>query len=113
MRYAIDLDGTLTKQKKITNFSYDYLLNIESDLEMIEAVNELYDEGNTIYIYTARKQNLKQITKIYLDKIGVKYDALVCDKLTAEIYVDDRAMSPEIFHLSRLSKIIRRMLYKK
>ena len=65
MRYAIDLDGTLTTKKKITNFSYDYLVNIEADKKMIEIVNRLYNEGHTIYIYTARKHDLKNITKIW------------------------------------------------
>ena len=97
-RMAIDIDGTLTKLKKLERFDWDYLINLEPDEEMLKLVNELYEE-NTIYIHTGRQHKFKQITKIWLDKIGIKYHYLVMDKLTAEVYIDDRSIHPEVFKL--------------
>ena len=97
-RIAIDIDGTLTKLKKLERFDWDYLINLEPDEEMLKLVNELYEE-NTIYIHTGRQHKFKQITKIWLDKIGIKYHYLVMDKLTAEVYIDDRSIHPEVFKL--------------
>jgi len=97
-RIAVDIDGTITKLKKIERFDWEYLLSIEPDKEMVKSINELY-ENNTIYIHTGRQHKFKQITKIWLDKIGIKYHYLIMDKLTAEVYIDDRSITPELFLL--------------
>ncbi len=64
----------------------------------VEMVNQLYDQGHTIYFITARPEfNAKQITIDWLQKYGFKYHGLYfdghkiqnCLYLGIEIFVDD------------------------
>lgn len=108
MKYCFDLDGTLTKQPKIEYFSKEYLMNIEPYKEIIDKVNELYNDGHIIIIHTARRKNIKKITKRWLKENNVKYHKLIMEKPGADCYVDDKGMSPEMFNftdtINKLSK---------
>ena len=56
-----------------------------------EKVNILYEIPiNFIVIYTARSSSLRQQTTEELLKLGIKYHALVMDKLRADVYIDDK-----------------------
>lgn len=69
--YAIDFDGTATLHP--------------------EKVNRLYeDPENIVIIYTARSELIRNQTKKELKRLGIKYHALVMEKLRADVYVDDR-----------------------
>jgi hypothetical protein len=54
-------------------------------------VNSLYEnKNNFIVIYTARSSSVRERTEKELLNLGIKYHALVMDKLRADIYIDDK-----------------------
>ena len=74
------------------------------NLKAIKTINYLHDKGHIIKIFTARymgrnndilpykKKYFKQIKK-QLDSWGLKYTKLIISKPSADIYIDDRAIS--------------------
>ena len=74
---------------------------------MINIVNECYDDGNTIIVYTARGMsgfkgnvndiysNLYQLTLNQLDSWGVKYHQLFLGKPAGDVYIDDKAVNAD------------------
>ena len=75
---AIDFDKTLWDEdsKKIMNK---------------KKINKLYfNPTNFIIIYTSRQWHRFQYIKDILDSNNVKYHAIVCDKLRADKYIDDK-----------------------
>ena len=68
---AIDFDGTATV--------------------CVERVNKLYeDPENLIIIHTARSSRIRGRTERELDALGIRYHALVMDKLRADVYIDNK-----------------------
>ena len=59
MRLCFDLDETLTIKK-----GPDYTIDSEPDIEAIILLNQLYDQGHTIIIHTARKMGTSNNNKI-------------------------------------------------
>ena len=101
-RVIIDLDDTIcfTKNRDFEN-SKPYT-------EVINKINELYDKGIEIIIYTARgakscntleekEQKYRELTENWLKKNNVKYTELVFGKMNADYYVDDKNISIEEF----------------
>jgi hypothetical protein len=86
---AVDVDGFLTLD---TCFSETEMLEAEPNTKIIEKINNLHGVA-VIYIYTARRTEHYQITKTWLDRNGVKYHAIVMDKLPAHCYLDDSALN--------------------
>lgn len=96
MIYCFDLDGTLCTN---TNGNYENALPYT---QRIKFVNNLYDEGNTILIDTARGSTTKidwyDLTKKQLKNWGVKYNTLrVGIKLNADIFIDDKGINDNDF----------------
>ena len=92
-----DLDGTLC-----TNTEGDYIS--ASPLEHnIRIVNHLYNEGHYIYIQTARGFTTgidwRKTTEMQLHSWKVKYHHLFFNKVTADIYIDDKAMNVQDLHI--------------
>lgn len=102
IRIFFDIDDTLT----VWNPNRDYE-NFEPIPEMIEKVNELYDLGFEITLFTARGMTScgpeKISTEIIpgmiknLEKNGVKYHNLITHKPSYDLMVDDKALSPKDF----------------
>jgi capsule biosynthesis phosphatase len=100
-RIMIDLDGTIHKFSKGWNGGDIYDPPFEGS---IDAIKWLKKQGFEIMIFTARasKANneemggdyLDQLKKIkkWLDEYNVPYDGITADKLTAEFYIDDKAV---------------------
>lgn len=99
---VIDLDDTIsfTENRDFKN-SKPYK-------EVINKINELYDKGKKIIIFTARggkscktleEKELKYrtITEEWLKEHNVKYHELMFGKPNADYYVDDKNMSIEEF----------------
>lgn len=73
---------------------------------MIDLVNMLYDEGNEIVLYTARRmlthggdveaviQDVGSITETWLKEHNVKYHRLVFGKIYYDVLIDDKAVYP-------------------
>lgn len=93
--YCFDLDGTLC-----TNAEGEYAQALPLP-ERILKVNELYDKGNKILIYTARGTvtgiDWRDLTQKQLDIWGIKHHELRLGKPFADVYVDDRGVSDSDF----------------
>ena len=100
--YVIDLDDTIcfTENRDFEN-SKPYQ-------EVINKINELYEKGWKIIIYTARggkscktleerEKKYRDVTERWLKKHDVKYTELLFGKMNADYYVDDKNLSIEEF----------------
>lgn len=103
--YAFDLDDTLCYRDKNSSHvgveKYRYCKPIP---QMISRVNELFDLGNTIYIYTARgmetfngdvekcKSELYELTLESLKNWGVKHNGLIMGKINYDYLIDDKSI---------------------
>jgi rfaE bifunctional protein nucleotidyltransferase chain/domain len=91
MRYAFDIDNTLVK----TNGS-DYENSVPIQ-HRIDRVNRLFDEGHTIYLFTARGMSsgmdLYEFTVNQMREFGVKHHQLIMGKPNVDVFVDDKAIS--------------------
>ena len=91
MIYCFDIDGTIC-----TNTEGKYQ-DAEPFLDIIKKVNILFNEGHTIYFYTARGAttgiNWETTTKEQLKKWGVNYHKLFLGKPTADLYIDDKCIN--------------------
>jgi len=103
MIYVFDLDNTLCKT---SDSNYKNCIPL---LDRIKIVNRLYDEGNTITIYTARgmgstnNNQIKAIKKYYsltemqLLQWGVRYHDLILGKPSGDCYIDDKGINDNDF----------------
>lgn len=103
-RFAFDLDGTLTKHALFPNIfdstpteMYELYANVEPDKQMIEYVNQIYDSGHIVFIFTSRWDLYERVTKKWLDKWGVKHHYFICNKPYFDCFVDDKAINNEQF----------------
>ena len=93
--YCFDIDGTLCSQE-----IHDYTL-AEPNLERIGRVNELYDQGHTIKLFTARGSksgiDWTEATRAQLRDWGLRHHELILGKPHADFYIDDKAIHSEDF----------------
>lgn len=104
--YAIDLDHTLCIPDETRKDSLGKYGNAKPIQHVIDMVNELYDQGNEIVIYTARrmlthngdvelvKQDVGELTKTWLLEHGVKFDRIVFGKIFYDEIWDDKSVNP-------------------
>lgn len=90
MRYAFDIDNTLVH----TNGS-DYK-NATPIQKRIDVVNRLYEEGHTIFLFTARGSasgnDYYEFTIKQMNEFGIKYHKIIMGKPDVDVFVDDKAM---------------------
>lgn len=90
MIYCFDIDGVIC-----TNTWGEYEL-AEPRPDAIERINDLYEQGNTIVLQTARGSETgidwRPITERQLAEWGLRYHALHFGKPNADVYVDDRGI---------------------
>ena len=98
MKYAFDLDGTLCLQEKDGDYTSSYPW-----MARVKKVNWLYDQGHTIYIYTARgmgstdnsppraMEKYYALTLEQLTKWGIRHHGLFFGKPSVDRFIDDRA----------------------
>ena len=103
---AFDLDDVLCFRTSNIG-SVEKYKTCYPNLSMIELVNECYDNGAIIKIYTARGMTTFQgdVSKVYsnlytvtleqLKQWGVKYHELVMGKLHYDILIDDKVVNSE------------------
>jgi len=93
--YAFDLDGTLCT---LTDGKYE---TAEPIAGRIRHVNNLFESGHTVLIFTARgatsQRDLKDFTIEQLDGWGVKYSKLIMGKPHFDILVDDKAVDDQTY----------------
>lgn len=95
--FCFDLDNTLCVTKK-NNY-----LKSKPKKKIIKLVNELYNNGHTIKIFTARfmgrskdniykaNQKAHKLTLKQINNWGLKFHKLLISKPSADIYIDDKA----------------------
>ena len=103
MKYVFDIDGTICTN---TRGNYENAVPL---MERINKVNELYDAGNTVILFTARGMgrsgnNLHfayneffALTERQLKDWGVRYNQLILGKPAGDIYIDDKGIKDEDF----------------
>ena len=91
----VDIDNTVLDTK-----GTDYE-GAEPMPERIEAINSLYDHGNTIVYWTARGTESEidwfYLTKKQLDEAGAKYHELKLKKPVYDLFIDDKNINSEEF----------------
>jgi hydroxymethylpyrimidine pyrophosphatase-like HAD family hydrolase len=92
--YVFDMDGTICTQKHPDKADWRTAKPIT---KMVKIINRLFDEGNTIYIFTCRPLSKHKVTKQWLGKYDVKYHHIVFDKPPGDVFVDDKAIKPQLF----------------
>lgn len=70
----VDIDGTLVVYRKFSELATAVLTPIQ---DVIDLVNNYYDNGSHIVITSARPQEYESFTKQELEKIGVKYHQIL------------------------------------
>lgn len=88
MQIVIDMDGTICTEMR--QFSRCLA---EPKADAVQTINELYDAGNTIIIYSARTWVEYEMTVDWLKRYGVKYHQLFMGKPIGDIWIDDRAIT--------------------
>ena len=81
MLIAIDFDDT------IFNVNEQEII-----LQAIEVINEWYDKGNEITIFTNRPDWEYSFVKEKLDLAGINYHRIICGKPSYNIFIDNRAL---------------------
>ncbi|WP_421945854.1 hypothetical protein [Pedobacter sp.] len=87
MQLIIDLDGTIcTEERTYSRAMAKPLPNA------VDSINKLYEEGNTIIIYSARTWMEYEMTIDWLTKNDVKFHQLILGKPIGDVWIDDRAI---------------------
>jgi len=90
MKIGVDIDGTIT----IETQGWDYE-NRTPNIEMVTWVNQHYDQGDFIELFSSRLKCDKSVTIKWLKKHGVKYNNLILGKPKYDLYVGDETLRPE------------------
>tara|TARA_A100001201_G_scaffold124480_1_gene108545 strand:- start:348 stop:941 length:594 start_codon:yes stop_codon:yes gene_type:complete len=102
MTYCFDIDGTICETTD--GGTYESTKPYPS---AISAINKLYDDGHTIFLYTARGsvsgKDWSELTKNQIDSWGLKYHELKMGKPFYDLMVDDRAINANLWR-SNLNK---------
>lgn len=87
MQIIIDLDGTICTEEKT------YSRALAKPLPgAVEKLNQLYEQGHTLIIYSARTWMEYEMTADWLAKHGFRYHQLVLGKPVGDVWLDDRAI---------------------
>jgi histidinol phosphatase-like enzyme len=96
MKIVIDIDGTLCDEES------SEITQRRPYLDRIAKLNQMYDAGDEVVIYTSRgmrsteddpaasDRKYRSITEIQLKAWGVKYDKLMFGKPNADVYIDNK-----------------------
>jgi hypothetical protein len=87
---AVDFDATLTQGEEDDRTTEAP----DPDEEMVHWVNEQYDAGHTIIVWTARPWDAANQTVARLTEWGVKWHGIRMEKGYADVYVDDKGTTP-------------------
>ena len=89
---AIDIDGVICKEGDWGTIG---AIQREPIQKNIDKINKLFDDGNYIVLYSARLEEDRAVTEMYMKIHKVKYNVLVLNKLVFDMYIDtkDKIMS--------------------
>lgn len=83
--YAIDFDNTLAMNTGEPDFAIGKPIH-----QNLNKLKEVHEAGYKIIIHTARHWEDYRAIEEWLDKHQVPYKAIVCGKILAHRYVDDK-----------------------
>lgn len=72
--FFVDIDGTIVVYRKFSELETAELTPIQ---DVIDTINDYYDQGAIIIITTARPSTYELFTKQELEKLGVKYHQII------------------------------------
>jgi hypothetical protein len=103
MTYVVDIDGTICSN------TFGKYADAIPNIERINKINSLYDDGHTILYVTARGMGrsnnniydayseLYLFTQNQLNNWGCKYHKIIFGKPSADVYIDDKGINDEDF----------------
>lgn len=83
---VIDIDGVIFEEAP----TFDKIFSKPVD-GAIESINDLYDQGYLIILFSARNWQMFKQTEYSLLQYKVKYHSLVLGKPAGDYYIDDRS----------------------
>ena len=96
MRYCIDIDGTICHSSEL---DYSIATPIEA---AVTKIRELKQQGHYVILFTARGTltgiDWRRTTESQMKAWGVPYDELLFGKPAADIYIDDKGLTAQIWH---------------
>ncbi len=96
-RFVFDIDGVIAIKREDLDYSM-----AEPNEKMIRIINELYEYGNEIILFTARGYvtgiDWRTITEKQMQEWHVKYHELHMGKPNADYYVDDKMLSMKFLY---------------
>lgn len=110
---CFDIDNVICKTNS------NFYKKSKPNYNVISKINELFEKGYTIKLFTARymgrsKENpklaekrAKVLTKRQLQSWGVKYSKLLFGKPSYDLYIDDKAMSFDKMWKKKLNKFLK------
>lgn len=88
MQIIIDIDGTICTEER--QFSRPLAKPLP---DAIKSINQLYEHGHTIILYTARTWAEWEVTNHWLKEQGVQFHQLFMGKPVGDVWIDDRAIA--------------------
>ncbi len=92
LRFVVDIDGVIASIVPVSDYSKAGPLT-----ENIRLVNQLYEQGHEIILFTARGyvtgMDWRHVTEQQLQEWAVKYHELHFGKPNADFYIDDKLIS--------------------
>jgi len=100
--FCFDLDSTICYWNPSKEFPYGRPEDCTPIRDRVMRVNQLYEQGHTIIIDTARGtrtgKDTQKLTEKQLEEWGVKYHILRTGiKFSADFYIDDLAINSNDF----------------
>jgi len=96
-QFVFDIDGVIAMKREDLDYG-----QAGPNEKMIKIVNQLYDWGNKIVLFTARGYvtgiDWREVTEKQMADWGVKYHELHMGKPNADYYVDDKMLSLEFLY---------------
>jgi len=96
-RFVFDVDGVIAQFREKLDYA-----EAEPNEKMIRIINQLYDCGNEIILFTARGYvtgiDWRETTQSQMKSWGVKYHELHTGKPNADYYIDDKMLSLEFLY---------------
>lgn len=86
--FCFDIDCTLCEPVE----NVGEYRTVKPKKDMIKFVNDLFNNGHTIYLYTGRHTIQVVVTREWLKKYNVQYHHLFLGKPVADVYIDDLAI---------------------
>jgi hypothetical protein len=93
--FFVDIDGTLVKYRKFAELENSVLEPIQ---DVIDTINNYYEQGAHIVITSARPETYRDFTIEELNKIGISYNQLILGlgRGTRVVINDNDPENPEI-----------------